>query len=89
MYQPYHCKVNPIRALDRSLGFQEVEAPRFLDNRHMVRLFYRTVWVRVLFFVLVDTLVLFFGKTIRTSGVGRRDSKRRVRPAAKKGGGGQ
>jgi hypothetical protein len=30
-----------------------------------------------------------FGKTIRTCGVGRRDSKRKVRPAAIKGGGGE
>jgi hypothetical protein len=26
---------NPITGLDRLLGFQEVEAPRFLNNRHM------------------------------------------------------
>jgi hypothetical protein len=26
---------NPITGLDRPLGFQEVEAPRFVDNRHM------------------------------------------------------
>jgi hypothetical protein len=26
---------NPITGLERPLGFQEVEAPRFLDNRHM------------------------------------------------------
>jgi hypothetical protein len=26
---------NPITGLDRPLGIQEVEAPRFLDNRHM------------------------------------------------------
>jgi hypothetical protein len=26
---------NPITNLDRPLGFQEVEAHRFLDNRHM------------------------------------------------------
>jgi hypothetical protein len=26
---------NPITGLDRPLGLQEVEAPRFLDNRHM------------------------------------------------------
>jgi hypothetical protein len=26
---------SPITGLDRPLGFQEVEAPRFLDNRHM------------------------------------------------------
>jgi hypothetical protein len=26
---------NPITGLDRPLGFQEVEAPIFLDNRHM------------------------------------------------------
>jgi hypothetical protein len=25
---------NPITGLDRPLGFQEVEAPRFIDNRH-------------------------------------------------------
>jgi hypothetical protein len=28
-------KSSPITDLDRPLGFQEVEAPRFLDNRHM------------------------------------------------------
>jgi hypothetical protein len=28
-------KSNPITGLDRPLGFQEVEAPRFLDSRHM------------------------------------------------------
>jgi hypothetical protein len=28
-------KSNPITGLDRPLGLQEVEAPRFLDNRHM------------------------------------------------------
>jgi hypothetical protein len=27
--------INPITGLDRPLGFQEVEAPRFLGNRHM------------------------------------------------------
>jgi hypothetical protein len=26
---------HPITDLDRSLGFPEVEAPTFLDNRHM------------------------------------------------------
>jgi hypothetical protein len=26
---------NPITGLDRPLGFQEVEVPRFIDNRHM------------------------------------------------------
>jgi hypothetical protein len=26
---------NPITGLDRPLGFQEVEAPRFADNGHM------------------------------------------------------
>jgi hypothetical protein len=26
---------NPITGLDRPLGFQEVEAPRFQDTRHM------------------------------------------------------
>jgi hypothetical protein len=28
-------KSNPITGLDRPCGFQEVEAPRFLDNRHI------------------------------------------------------
>jgi hypothetical protein len=28
-------KSSPITGLDRPWGFQEVEAPRFLDNRHM------------------------------------------------------
>jgi hypothetical protein len=28
-------KSNPITGLDRPTGFQEVEAPRFLDSRHM------------------------------------------------------
>ena len=28
-------KAIPLQALDRSWGFQEVEAPRFQDNRHM------------------------------------------------------
>jgi hypothetical protein len=28
-------KSNPIRGLDRPWGFQEVEAPRFQNNRHM------------------------------------------------------
>jgi hypothetical protein len=28
-------KSNPITGLDRPLGFQEVEAPGFIDNRHM------------------------------------------------------
>jgi hypothetical protein len=28
-------KSNPITGLDRPWGFQEVEAPRFQDNRHM------------------------------------------------------
>jgi hypothetical protein len=28
-------KSNPLTGLDRPLGLQEVEAPRFLDNRHM------------------------------------------------------
>jgi hypothetical protein len=31
----YICISNPITGLNRPLGFQEVEAPRFLDNRHM------------------------------------------------------
>jgi hypothetical protein len=29
------CKSNPITGLDRPWGFQEVEAPRFYDIRHM------------------------------------------------------
>jgi hypothetical protein len=29
------CKSNLITGLDRPLGFQEFEAPRFLDNRHI------------------------------------------------------
>jgi hypothetical protein len=28
-------KSNPITGLDRPRGFQEVEVPRFQDNRHM------------------------------------------------------
>jgi hypothetical protein len=28
-------KSSPITGLDRPTGFQEVEAPRFLDNRHL------------------------------------------------------
>jgi hypothetical protein len=28
-------KSSPVRGLDRPLGFQEVEAPRFPDNQHM------------------------------------------------------
>jgi hypothetical protein len=28
-------KSNPITGLDRPLGFQEVEAPKFQENRHM------------------------------------------------------
>jgi hypothetical protein len=28
-------KSNAITGLDRPLGYQEVEAPRFLDSRHM------------------------------------------------------
>jgi hypothetical protein len=40
VYHRYSCdKVNgkssPITGLDRPTGFQEVEAPRFLDNRYM------------------------------------------------------
>jgi hypothetical protein len=27
--------MNPITGLEKPLGFQEVEAPRFLDSRHM------------------------------------------------------
>jgi hypothetical protein len=29
------CKSNPIRGLDRPIVFQQVEAPKFQDNRHM------------------------------------------------------
>ena len=32
-----HPESNPITVLDRPWGFHEVEAPRFQDNRHMVR----------------------------------------------------
>jgi hypothetical protein len=36
IYRIYvYVKSNPITGLDRPLGFQEVETPRFLDNRHM------------------------------------------------------
>jgi hypothetical protein len=31
----YKGKSNPITGLDRPLGFQEAEAPRFQDNKHM------------------------------------------------------
>ena len=32
----YHkIESNPITSLDEPCGFQEVEAPRFQDNRHM------------------------------------------------------
>jgi hypothetical protein len=31
----YYYWSNPITGLDRPLGFQEVEAPRFADNRHI------------------------------------------------------
>jgi hypothetical protein len=30
-----YVKAFPLQALDRPLGFQEVEDPEFLDNRHM------------------------------------------------------
>ena len=33
--QPIKKKSNPITGLDRPRGFQESEAPRFQDNRHM------------------------------------------------------
>jgi len=33
--QTVHIKSNPITGLDRPWGFQEVEVPRFQDNRHM------------------------------------------------------
>ena len=42
--------------------------------------YFQTLWVRVLIIVFVDILVFFFGKIIRTSGVG--SYQRRVRPAA-------
>jgi hypothetical protein len=32
---PMHTKSSPITGLDRPTGFQDVEAPRFLDNLHM------------------------------------------------------
>jgi hypothetical protein len=35
---PFSCNIrssNPITGLDRPIGFQEVEAPRFQDNQHM------------------------------------------------------
>jgi hypothetical protein len=35
IFQPDFSKSNPITVLDRPLGFQKVEAHRFLDNRHM------------------------------------------------------
>jgi hypothetical protein len=36
LYLPVRlCKSSPITGLDRLRGFQEVEAPRFLDNHHM------------------------------------------------------
>jgi hypothetical protein len=31
----FHIKSFPATGLDRTLGFQEVEVPEFLDNRHM------------------------------------------------------
>jgi hypothetical protein len=34
-FRSLRSKSNPITGLDRHLGFQEVEAPRFQDNRHM------------------------------------------------------
>jgi len=35
LYFKYKSRSNPITGLDRPWGFQEVEAPRFQDNRHM------------------------------------------------------
>ena len=35
LYLTFLVKSNPITCLDRPWGFQEVEAPRFQDNRHM------------------------------------------------------
>jgi len=35
IFKTYKQQSNPITALDRPWGFQEVEAPRFQDNRHM------------------------------------------------------
>jgi hypothetical protein len=34
LYKIVKGKSNPITGLDMPLGFQKVEAPRFLDNRH-------------------------------------------------------
>jgi hypothetical protein len=52
-------KSNPITSLDRPRGFQEVEAPRFQDNRHMkvVRLSARRIgrfYPREVFLVLIS-----------------------------------
>ena len=38
-----NCKSNPTTGLDRPWGFQEAEAPRFQDNRHM-----KAVWLLAL-----------------------------------------
>jgi hypothetical protein len=35
LYFNRHKKSNPITGLDKPLGFQEFEAPRFLDSRHI------------------------------------------------------
>ena len=35
MFLPLAVKSNPITGLDRPCGFQEKEAPRFQDSRHM------------------------------------------------------
>jgi len=36
VYTYIHTRLsNPIKGLDRPCGFQEVEAPRFQENRHM------------------------------------------------------
>ena len=43
MQEPLKGKAIPITGLDRPWGFQEVEAPRFQDNRHM-----KVVWLSAL-----------------------------------------
>jgi hypothetical protein len=33
--KPHYCKSNPITGLDRPIGFEEVEAAKFQENRHI------------------------------------------------------